>query len=152
MTALEKISEIFKNATINKNNTNSDTTVEKQLPIANPTHHNITTLPLPVQPSIITPTPPPKNNNPHIIPGLTSEIQPTRPSTHRYPTRARNGAHIIDDIVDTHAINLVLQAPIQSQHHSRIYDSAWYINITPIPTQRTDILQEHAMEHTSLTT
>ena len=109
MTALEKISEIFKNATINKNNTTSDTTVEKQLPIENPTHHNVTTLP--------------------------------RPSTHRYPTRSRNGAHIIDDIVDTHAINLVLQAPIQSQHHARIYDSAWDINITPKPTKRTDTLK-----------
>ena len=82
MTALETISKIFKNVTINKNKTTNNSTIEKQLPITQPTRQSIPNTPQPVQPSIMTPTPPPANNNPHIIPGLTSEMPTTQPSTH----------------------------------------------------------------------
>ena len=78
----------------------------------------------PGQPATVAPTQPPAHNNPHIIPFQTDELPPSRPSTHRYPTRARNGAHIINNIMETHAINMVLEAPtMPEQHHSRIYDS-----------------------------
>ena len=77
------------------------------------------------------------HNNPHIIPFQTDEIPQSRPSTHRYPTRARNGAHIINNIIETHAINMVLEAPtIPAPHYSRIYDSAWDIDLN-IPTTPT---------------
>ena len=86
------------------------------------------------------PTQPPAHNNPHIIPFQTDELPTARPSTHRYPTRACNGAHIISNIMETHAIKMVLEAPtMPDQHQSQIYDSAWDIdlNIHITPT-RTD--------------
>jgi hypothetical protein len=49
MTALETISKIFNNATINKNNTTNNTKVANtQVPITQPTHQYIPNTPQPV--------------------------------------------------------------------------------------------------------
>ena len=78
------------------------------------------------------------HNNPHQITFQADKISQPRPATHRYPTQARNVAHIINNISDNHTINMVLEAPdMPLPHCRRVYDSAWdtTIKIHTTPTQ-----------------
>ena len=69
---------------------------------------------------------------PNAIPYNDADVA-QRPSTHRYPTRTRSGAHIINEMIQEHAINIVLSKPADDSTPSQtvVWDSEWIPNSTP---------------------
>ena len=89
MTALDTISKIFSNATLLTSKalpSATENTAPKLQPVMTQPVNQTTAIP---------------HNNPHQIPFQEDEISQPRPATHRYQTRARNGSHIINNIIKT---------------------------------------------------
>ena len=147
LSALKKLSEIFDTAA---HKARSSKEISPPISAQHPqVNENINT------PIIDEPQIPTTSNNEHstpsqqrhTIPYTNEDIMP-RPPTHRYPTRKTNGVHIINEILEHHAMNLVVGATREKNVQYPkviIWDSTWGDNQRPLTQQQSTAHTKHTM-------
>ena len=161
LVALKALSNIFRKASSVEPHVHAQTEAEAE--IKSHQHTQVpTNVPTPQAPSVqttpgpVTQTPSnPPTRIPVTIPYRAHEVLTPqhRPPTHIYPTRGRNGPHIIDNILETHAMNMVLQEhqqlppqsfmPLWSMQHYAANTSRKYNAINNVMDDSTGEMQNY---------